>query len=232
MEFEIYCDECRPELFTSRIKSPYFLSIGGIWLPAEIRQKVKHDVKTLRQKFYIWGEIKWKKVSNAALPFYKSIIDYFFSNRNLRFRTILIDSRKVDIHKFHNSDAELGFYKFYYQLIHHWIYDFNNYRIFVDIKTARLPNRLSVLKQVLNFSNLSSNIESIQSLPSNQLILLQITDLLTGAVNAKFNNSIKKNSAKRKLIDHIEKLLGHPIIPTSKKEEKFNIFKIDLQGGW
>lgn len=97
MNFEIYCDECRPELFTSRVREPNFLSIGGIWINSQIRQEVKREIKCLKSKYNIWGEIKWKKVSENAIPFYKSVIDYFFNNENIRFRTILIDSHKVDV---------------------------------------------------------------------------------------------------------------------------------------
>jgi len=231
VNFEIYCDECRPELFTSSVKSPPFLSIGGIWIPASERDNIKDIVKRLRKKHNVWGEFKWSKISAKSLPFYFSLIDYFFSNENMRFRTILIDSRKVDLFLFHDEDAELGFYKFYYQLIHNWIYDFNEYEIYTDIKTNRLPDRLAVLKNVLINSNLSSKIRSIQALPSKEVILIQLADLLTGAVNAKFNQSVTSQS-KLAIIERIEYRLKKEIIPTSKSEEKFNVFKIRLQGGW
>ncbi|MBN2412623.1 DUF3800 domain-containing protein [candidate division KSB1 bacterium] len=230
MKFEIYCDECRPELFTSQRKSG-FLSIGGLWLPAEERQNINNTIKSIKAKHNVWGEIKWNKVSSSKLNFYKAIVEFFFKNPNLRFRTILVDSSRVDLLQFHENDAELGFYKFYYQLIHHWILDFNKYFIFVDKKTNRLPDRLTILKKVLNKSNLSSQIISIQSLPSNEVNLIQIVDLLTGAVNASFNQS-HTSRAKIDLIHFIEKFIKHKISPTTKGEEKFNIFKINLQGGW
>ena len=179
MKFEIYCDECRPELFTSRVKSPPYLSIGGIWIPAEERENIKLHIKSLKKDFDVWGEVKWNKVSSGKLDFYKSLISYFFENENMRFRTILVDGSRINLMQFHNNDAELGFYKFYYQLIHHWILDFNNYTVFVDLKTNRLPDRLVVLQRVLNYANLSSKIVNIQSLPSREVTLIQLTDLLT-----------------------------------------------------
>jgi len=231
MKFEIYCDECRPELFTSKEKIVPYLSIGGIWIPAEYRQKLKTEIMELRGKYKIWGEFKWNKVSRNALNFYKSLIDLFFNKEYIRFKTILVDSNKVDFIRFHNNDAELGFYKFYYQLIHHWIYDFNQYRIFVDQKTNRLPDRLKVLSEVLKCSNLSSEIISIQALPSREVNLIQLSDLLTGLVNSYFNKSVK-SEVKKELFKQIENKIGHKIQPTGKNEEKFNIFKIQLQGGW
>ena len=230
MKFEIYCDECRPELFTSREKSGY-LSIGGLWVPVEERLTVKNAIKSIKAEYNVWGEIKWNKVSGSKLNFYQAIVKYFFENPNLRFRTILIDSSRVDLLQFHENDSELDFYKFYYQLIHHWILDFNKYYIFVDKKTNRLPDRLTILKKVLNNSNLSSQIISIQSLPSNEVILIQLVDLLSGAVNASFNQS-HSSRAKIDFIHFIEKFIKHKISPTTKGEEKFNIFKINFQGGW
>ena len=231
MKFEIYCDECRPELFTSRVKSPPYLSIGGIWIPAEARENIKQHIKSLKKGFDVWGEVKWNKVASGKLDFYKSLISYFFENENMRFRTILMDSSHINLMQFHNNDAELGFYKFYYQLIHHWILDFNDYTVFVDLKTNRLPDRLVVLQRVLNYANLSSKIVNIQSLPSREVTLIQLTDLLTGAINAKFNHSTS-SKAKLELIQFIEFLLKKEIAATPKSDEKFNIFKINLQGGW
>lgn len=231
MKFEIYCDESRPELFTSQNATSHFLSIGGIWIPADSARQIKMDLKRIREEHKYFCEIKWTKVNNTKLSFYISLIDYFLSNPAIRFRTIVIDCRRVDFMRFHNNDAELGFYKFYYQLIHHWILDFNEYRIFVDIKTNRRPDRLNVLHKVLNNSNLSSMITSVQALPSNEVQLIQMADLLIGAVNAKFNG-LSLKSAKGTLIKHIETRLEKEISPTSKCEEKFNVFKINLQGGW
>lgn len=231
MKFEVYCDESRPELFSSKIKAPPYLSIGSIWIPAGERETIKNEIKELKQQHHILGEFKWNRVTKKSLPLDKAILDYFFSNQNIRFRTILVDSRHVDLVQFHESDAELGFYKFYYQLIHHWVLDFNEYFVFVDKKTNRLPDRLTVLQRVLNHSNLSSKVVSIQALPAREVVLIQLVDLLTGMVNAKLNQTITSES-KISLIKHVEETLGREIAQTSKSEEKFNVFKIMLQGGW
>lgn len=231
MNFEVYCDESRPELFTSQNAAAHFLSIGGIWIPADSAQDIKIAIKDIRRNHNYFSEIKWTKVNTTKLNLYRDIVDYFFSHPAIRFRTIIIDCKRVNLMKFHDNDAELGFYKFYYQLIHHWILDFNEYRIFLDIKTNRRHDRLNVLRQVLNYSNLSSLITSVQALPSKEVQLIQMADLFTGAVNAKFNG-FSTHTAKGELIKIIESKLKKEIAPTSKCEEKFNVFKINLQGGW
>ena len=71
----------------------------------------------------------------------------------------------------------------------------------------------------------------MQGLPSNQSLGIQLADILTGLVTAKFNNKTK-SEAKLQLIQYVESHIGNTIQATPKTEEKFNIFKINLQGGW
>lgn len=232
MNFEVYCDESGLEAL-SRKEEHLYSAIGGIWLPEANREDLKNGIKAIKKKFGIQGELKWQKLSPAYFELYKDIIDFYFQTDYIRFRVILIESSKVDHIRFNNTDAELGFYKFYYQLLHHWIFDFNDYNIFVDLKVNRDKNRLKELRNVLDLSNLTSDISQVQGLPSEQSLGIQLADVLTGLVAAKFNNEIKKGSAKDALINHIEQnIINKPIAPTPKWEEKFNVFKINLQGGW
>lgn len=232
MDFEVYCDENHPELFTSQKPTADYLMIGSLWLPAELRNDVKTKIWQLREQYSIWGEIKWRKVSNRSLDFYKSLIDLFESyGEQLRFRCIAVDHRQFD-GNWCQGDNELGFYKFYYQVLHHWILDFNSYRIFCDVKTNRDLTRLHVLKGCLNNANITARITDIQALPSQQVALIQLTDLLLGMASARLNNTLHDGSPKAKLVNHLEQKLNRRISPTHRSENKFNVFRINLQGGW
>ena len=231
MDFEVYCDESALEAI-SKNNAHLYMGIGGIWLPAEHRESLKNGIAAIKKKYDIKGELKWKKLSPSYYELYKEVIDYFFNAGYIRFRVILIEAGKVDHIKFNNEDAELGFYKFYYQLIKHWIFDFNAYTIFADLKENRNKGRLKELKSALDSSNFTSDILQVQGLPSEQSLGIQLADILTGLVVSKFNKEAT-GSAKLNLINYIEtKYLSKEIAPTSKWEEKFNIFKINLQGGW
>jgi hypothetical protein len=232
MKFEVYCDEAHPDIFTSASPRGQYLMIGSLWLPADLREEIKQKVAELRQRHHAWGEIKWNKVSPNRQDFYIELIDLFFSyGDNLRFRCIAVDRQQVDL-TLHENDGELGFYKFYYQLLHHWIFDFNEYRIFCDAKTNRDPKRLPVLQRCLTRANLSSEIQSIQSLPSREVILIQLSDLLLGAASSRLNGTLQQGAAKTAVVRRLEDALGHRLAPTHKGEEKFNIFQIRLKGGW
>jgi hypothetical protein len=150
----------------------------------------------------------------------------------LRFRCIAIDHSQVNLNLYHNDDQELGFYKFYYQMLHHWILDFNCYSIFCDFKRNREPGRLHVLQRCLGYSNLSSSIERVQAIRSRESVLLQLTDVLTGIASARLNNILTPTKAKFDLVRELEAKLGRQIRHTLRGEQKFNVFVIDLAGGW
>ena len=233
MIFDVYCDESRPDLLSSNNPKARYMLIGSLWLPTDCREKFKKDIHDLRDKHKIGGEFKWQKVSPAKINFYKELVGWFNAMREqLRYRCIVVEHKQVDLKLYHNDDQELGFYKFYYQLLHHWIYDFNEYYFFVDYKANRNRRTLSDLKRCLSYSNLSSAVKQVQAVHSRESVLVQLTDVLTGMAAYRLNNSNRPGSAKFELLCEFEKLFGREIRPTYKNEQKFNVFKIDLTGGW
>ena len=233
MKIEVYCDESYPDLFSSNNPQAQYMVIGSLWLKSDDRDHFKKEIHALRNKYSVGGEFKWQKVSPSRIEFFKALLTWFHEqNENLRFRCIAIDHSQVNLLKFHESDQELGFYKFYYQLLHHWIHDFNDYAIFCDYKSNRRHDRLHVLKRCLKYSNLSSTITTTQAIRSKESVLIQLTDLLVGIASQRLNQNASPNSAKKQIVDCLESLLGRKIAPTDLYEKKFNMFKINLHGGW
>jgi hypothetical protein len=232
MRFEVYCDEANPDVFTSSKPRARHLMIGSLWLPAELRDQLKRQIWELRAAHCVWGEIKWTKISTSRIDFYQALVDLFIGHGDsLRFRCIAVDHTQVDM-GLHDNDGELGFYKFYYQLLHHWILDFNEYRIFCDLKTNREPTRIPILRDCLSSANLSSTIADIQSLRSSEVVLIQLCDFLLGAASSRMNGTLNAGGAKSMVVERLERALGRKLFATYKAEEKFNVFKIQLQGGW
>ena len=232
MDFEVYCDENHPELFSSQKPTAEYLMIGSLWLPSTLRDEIKKRIWILRETHNIWGEIKWRKVNKKALPFYKALVDLFESyGEQLRFRCIAVSHKQFD-KCWHQQDNELGFYTFYYQVLHHWVLDFNQYQIFCDHKTNFDLTRLHLLKQCLSNANISSTIKDVQALPSKQVVLIQLSDLFLGMASARMNTTLHEGSAKSELVQYLEQKLNRTIGPTYRAEHKFNIFQINLQGGW
>ncbi len=234
MEFDVYCDESHTDVLCSHSTHAKYLIIGSLWLRTDGRDSCKSGLHQLREKHDIRrAEVKWQKVSPNKLGFYIDLIDWFFTQgTSVRFRCIAVDRQHVNLVKFHDNDHELAFYKFYYQVLHHWILDFNQYNIFCDHKSNRDGQRLPVLSTCLNNSNLSSEIQRVQAIRSSDSVLLQLADVLTGAVSAKLNGSLKSDGAKQSVVDRLEQRLGRAIGHTWMNEPKFNVFVINLQGGW
>lgn len=233
MDIEVYCDESYPDLFSSQKPKAQYMVIGGLWLRSSDRASYKTEIHQLRNIHKVGGEFKWAKVSPSKIDFYKDLITWFIGKgSNLRFRCIAVNHSEVDLIQFHENDQELGFYKFYYQMLNHWIHDFNSYSIFCDCKSIRKGDRLHVLKRCLSSANLSATVANIQAIQSNESVLTQLTDVLVGVASSKMNKTLKAIGAKSEVVSHLEQLLGREIRSTALSEKKFNVFKINLFGGW
>lgn len=233
MNFDVYCDESQHDLLCSSNPKADFLVIGSLWLETADRVEFKEAIHALRHKYRVGGEFKWVKVSPSRLPFYLELVQLFLSYEcRLRYRCIVIERQKVNLVHYHNNDQELGFYKFYYQMLHHWILDFNRYAIFCDAKKNRCPDRLQVLQRCLQYANLSSEIFTVQAIRSDESVLIQLCDVLTGAASAKMNGRVRQHSAKARVIKSLEEGLFRSIAPTYRSEQKFNVFLLNLNGGW
>jgi len=234
LSIEVYCDESRQDLFcnTKSISdNNRYICIGGVWVNSSIREQVKNSIKELQKKHNLFGEFKWKRVTPSKYDFYEELIDLFFSyDDNLKFRCIVIDAKEIDMKTYNNDDSELGFYKFYYQLLVYWINRQDKYRVYTDYKINRKNNRLQELKEILN-SKCSDKVELIQAIDSNESLILQLEDVLMGAVAYKYN--FKNDGiaiAKNKIINILESKLNKELNTSkSRYDKKFNIFKMDLR---
>ena len=92
---------------------------------------------------------------------------------------------------------------------------------------------VTITARVTDNANRTSVIKDVQSLPSPEVVLLQLCDVLLGAVSARINGRTDLGATKEGVIANLERRLNRPRLgPTQKSEEKFNIFKIRLGGGW
>lgn len=232
----IFCDESRQDLLASKKSisgNNRYTCIGGVMIPAEKLSAIKVKMSELREKYNAYGELKWGTVSPSKIEFYLDTVNLFFEDNDLTFRTVVIDSSKIDNDAFNQSDQELGYYKFYYELLYHWIDISEEYRIYTDQKTNCDASRLKELRRIVNTSCYGVEpVLSIQAINSKESIMLQLENILMGAVGYKYNyNGTGTSEAKNKIVERIENKLGHEISSTSRSVRKFNIFKINLQEG-
>ncbi len=220
MTFNMYCDEsCHIE----NDGHPYMILS---YVSTSYPQLKLHNenIRKLKIKHFFKGEMKWSAMSKSQYPFYSELIDYFFAT-DLQFRAIIIDKQKLD-HASFGQSHDVFYDKMYYQLLNKKIYPNANYNIFIDIKDTHSYKKARNLKKYLERDY--NNIRTLQVIRSYESELLQLTDVLMGAINYKMRG-LNKVTAKNNIIEKIEKHCGKPINKgTYKDEQKFNLFFIEL----
>lgn len=229
MKIDIYCDESRLEFLES--KDDGFMVIGSLWLLREKRDMLKKEMKILKQKYNFNVEIKWTKISYKMLDFYKELIDIFAHYQEFHFfKAIVVDTSKINF-KYHQNNSDIGFYKFYYQVLVHKMNTtskYHDYYIYVDDKTNKIYKPLPLLKKVLNNAIYTGNVKIIEPRDSFENIFIQYVDVLVGLVSYGYNIHDKK-CAKKELYEYACNQLKIPLNQkTVKNKQPFNIFEIDL----
>ncbi len=75
-------------------------------------------------------------------------------------------------------------------------------------------------------------VPSIQWVRSDESVLIQLVDVLTGLVSSRVNGTAPPDSAKARLAAQVEERLGMKLDHTASSEKKFNIFRIKPGGRW
>lgn len=221
--FNFYCDE---STHIETDKQPYMI-LSYVSAPYHLLKMHNQNIRELKLKHFYKGEMKWSSMSKSQYPFYNELIDYFFSN-DLNFRAIVIDKSKLNHEAFHQSHHD--FYdKMYYQLLNKKIEIGNCYNIFIDIKDTQSYLKARNLKTYLERDY--HNIRTLQVIRSYESELMQLTDVLMGAINYKLRG-MNRVTAKNNIIEKIERYCNKPLTrQTDRTENKFNLFFIDLKNG-
>lgn len=220
-----------------------YMFIGGIWVDELTYLQVLEDCKKFKLENR-WDEqtkFNWKNVSKKTLPQYCKFIDIFFKF-NLQFNCIIIDRTKINLKANENKDSELGFYKFYYQLLRKNSEPNIPYYIYLDRRTNREPNRLESLKYFLkrdthplNFLGFRTthrglDVKALEFVNSKSYELIQFSDILMGAISYHYNKRhLRQEASKNKcfLAQYIANKINKPDLAfrTSKTGYKnFNLW--------
>lgn len=216
-----YCDEsCHLE----NDKSKYML-IAYVSSPLNQVKLHHNNIKEIKNKHNFKNEIKWSSVSKSKYHFYADLIEYFFAS-DLQFRAIVVDKSKINNLE-HSQSFDDFYYKMYYQLLFHKIDMENEYNIYLDVKDTLSAYKVRKLKELLNIRY--SSIKNLQNIHSHESLLMQLTDLLMGAISYHLRG-LNKVIAKNNLIEKIEKSTKNPLNKSTDRDfGKFNLFFIDLK---
>ena len=221
----IYCDEsCHLE--NDGMRS---MVLGAVWCPASHRGMLSRKVQALKGSYGLppsW-EIKWTKVSPARLDFYLAAVDLFFDEPLLGFRGVVVPDKQALNHERFGQTHDDFYYKTWYQVLNRLIDPEKRFRIFLDIKDTRGKAKVAKLQDVLCSANYDfdrSIIESIELVHSHDVALLQLTDLLIGAIGY-VHRGLDASPAKLALVEHLKNRSGLALTRSSLiKAKKFNLF--------
>jgi hypothetical protein len=225
MEYNIYCDEsCHLE--NDRQKA---MVLGAVACPKDkTLEAFKHirAIKTLHKLNELF-EIKWTKVSPAKVKFYSDLIEYFFNEKFLSFRALIIPDKNILDHAKFSQDHDTWYYKMYFNMLKVMISPEDTYNIYVDIKDTRGNDKIRKLHDILANEHYDFDkkiILKIQQVHSHEIELLQLADLLIGALSY-VNRELETSPAKNKLVTLIKDKTGYSLTRnTLYKEAKFNLF--------
>src|SRR3989338_343878 len=223
--YNIYCDEsCHMENDHQNV-----MVLGAVWCPIDkvkeisIRIKEKKVEHGLNPKF----EIKWSKVSPAKKKFYLDIVDYFFDDDDLHFRVLIVPDKSKLKHEVFGQTHDEWYYKMYFDMLKVIISPDARYRLYLDIKDTHGGTKVSKLHAVLcnNMYDFSREIiEHVQIVRSHEVEILQMADLLIGAISY-VNRNLSGNKGKEDLIARMKERSHYSLTRTTLLlENKVNLF--------
>jgi hypothetical protein len=175
-----------------------FTVVGGLCVHKNTIPRVHRSIEEYRSKHNMRSELKWSKISNQKQEEYTRLVEYFFALNNtnhIQFHAVIFDSHQWNHKKYNNGDRDVGLSKLYYQLLLH--------------KFAKICGPTGSLCACLDHRNSSTSLEDMRKMlnstlaskhgltssPFKQLVsadskledLLQLNDVILGAVNAVRN---------------------------------------------
>lgn len=227
-EYNLYCDEsCHLPNDGNKI-----MVLGGIWCPKEKTREINDRIREIKAKHGIGAEMKWVKLSSAKLEAYLDLVNYFFDDDDLHFRVLVVDNKdKLNNEAFRQTHDE-WYYKMYFDMIKTVLSPHSGYYIYLDIKDTKSKTKIKKLQRVLENSQYAfshNTVRNIQVIRSNEVEMMQLTDILIGAVGYKLRGYHQSN-AKNSVIELIEKRSHYRFEQnTLYREDKFNIFHLQLR---
>ena len=222
--YKIFCDEsCHLEHDGADI-----MVLGALHCTAEKATALTKHIKWLRHQHNYHNELKWTKLVSKQWPFYQALLGLIFDDQEVWFKATVVQHKKSLDHERYNAGSHNTFY---YKMFFYTLKDFlerdRQYRIYLDYMDSLGGSKTKELCKVLQNSTdwqLSVNAFIVQSYEAQ---LIQVCDLLIGAISYKNRTDINHESViKKRIVDYLENKLGHDLDCTTPPwERQFNIFR-------
>jgi hypothetical protein len=233
--YHIYCDE-------SSTQHRYTV-IGAAFCHETLAERIELAVEDTITPYGGTSELKWSKVKRKNLPMYTDVSRLFFSLNKLQmlhYYCLVIDNSKMDHETYNEGDKEIGFNKMIFTLLYKFARTYRSNSLFYvyldDRTTAHTPENMRRMLNARVDRDLRLGYQPYrvcQFRKSHESRLIQITDIITGAIAYATNrHDLKSTAASHKitLVETITKLSGRPAlsIPTPYGSAGFDIWHIDF----
>lgn len=205
------------------------MMLGAVWANKEASDLLSKKVKLVKRKHNISvrREIKWTKVSESKIDYYKDLIDLYFDDDNMNYRAVIINKTALD-HDRYNQTEDDFYYKMQYILVNYIARIHSaDFRIYLDYKdtwsNVKARKLSDILSSKISFFNSTFTAQPIKSYESSPL---QLADLITGAIMYSNKQRTGKDSlAKIALTKYLEEKLDQKLTESTPFGiTKFNIF--------
>lgn len=223
VKYKIYCDE------SSHLEhdGSNVMVIGAIRCPADELVSFIKSIKELRRTHNYHAELKWTKLHSKQFDFYRNIIDLFFDLPQIKFKaTVVQEKDRLN----HDDFAHKTHSEFYYRVMYYTLRDFIEpkqiTRVYLDYMDTQGATRAKKLADVINNKLYGQADLDFFIIRSHESQVIQLCDLLIGAIAYKNRTDIEKTSIiKNKVVEYIEAKLCRALTEgTAPWEEKFNLF--------
>ncbi len=207
--------------------------LGAVWCEKTVARRAARQIRALRTRHGIHrlAELKWTRVSNSKLDYFKQLVDLFWDTEGLNFRAMVVDKRQLD-HKSFGQTHDDWYYKIYFDMLKWILYPDRAFRVFLDEKDTRGVPKTRKLHEVLCNSHQDFNrdiIKTVETVRSSDVVLVQLADFLSGALGYA-NRHPGSTGAKAEVVDHLRALSGYSLKQsTLLRARKFNI--LHWEGG-
>lgn len=230
--YNVYCDE------SSHLENDHHpvMVLGAVWCPRDQVREIMMRLREIKMRHALRSdfEIKWTKVSPAKQQFYLDVLDYFFDDDDLHFRGLVIRDKAKLRHKDFSQTHDDWYYKMYFSLLKGVLDPKSSYRIFLDIKDTRSENKIRTLHDFLCAhvqDHKRGIVRKVQSVRSHEVAILQLADLLIGALNYA-NRQLETSAPKTALVRRLRERARYDLTrSTLPRESKVNLLVWTPQEG-
>lgn len=207
----LYCDESR---HLPHDGEPFML-LGLISCPAEKARAYHLELRALCREHGLTDdyELKWTHVRPGKLPFYQAALAWFLDKDDLAFRALLLPDKAQVFQRLPEDSQDMAYYRLYAQLLRSAMEPEGRYRAFLDQKDTRGGEKVRELENLLRLQTddpASEKILGLQQMQSHEARLLQLTDVLLGAVGAAHGEK-PLPAPKQALITQLADAIGSPL---------------------